>query len=135
MVLGGVIFQNGMHNHYETLRAALGDRIAAVFADGGAGASTTIVGTLRPAEKAVVTKAYTDSLQIMWIFYVCIAAVGVLAGLTIQKEELSKLHEIQKTGLAGQEKARRERKSDEGKEIRRKNIVDVSKGNSDETAV
>lgn len=135
MILGGVIFQNGMHNRYGTLRAALGDRTAAVFADGGAGASTTIAGTLRPAEKAVVTKAYTDSLQIMWIFYVCIAAVGVLASVTIRKEKLSKLHEIQKTGLAGQEEARRERKGDAEKERRRKNIVDVSKEKSDDIAV
>lgn len=136
MVLGGVIFQNGMHNSYETLRAALGDRTAAIFADGGAGASTIIVGTLPPAEKAVVTKAYTDSLKIMWIFYVCIAAVGVLASLTIRKEKLSKQHEIQKTGLAGQEEARRERKIDEGKERRKKNIVNVSsKEKSNDIAV
>lgn len=135
VVLGGVIFQNGMHNRYEILRAASDDRTAAVFADGGAGASTTIVGTLRPAEKAVVTKAYTDSLQIMWIFYVCIAAVGVLASLTIRKEKLSKLHEIQKTGLAGQEEARKERESDEEKETRRRNTVSVSKEKSNDIAV
>lgn len=135
VVLGGVIFQNGMHNRYEMLRAAVGDRTAAVFAEGGAGASTTIVGTLRQAEKAVVTKAYTDSLRIMWIFYVCIAAVGVLASLTIGKEKLSKLHEIQKTGLAGQEEARRERKTDEEKERRRKNTADVSKEKSNDIAV
>lgn len=135
MVLGGVIFQNGMHNRYETLRVALGDRTAVIFADGGAGASTTVVGTLRPAEKAVVTKAYTESLQIMWIFYVCIAVVSVLASLTIRKEKLSKLHEIQKTGLAGQEEARRERKSDEEKERRRRNTVDVSKEKSNDLVV
>lgn len=127
MVLGGVIFQNGMHNRYETLRAAVGDRTAAVFADGGAGASTTIVGLLRPAEKAVVKKAYTDSLKLMWTFYVCIAAVGVLASLTIKKEKLSKLHEIQKTGLVGQEEARKER--------RRKNAAEVSKEKSNDIAV
>lgn len=127
VVLGGVIFQNGMHNRYETLRAAVGDRTAAVFADGGAGASTVIVGELRPAEKAVVTKAYTDSLKIMWIFYVCIATAGVLASLTIQKEKLSKLHEIQKTGLAGQEEAR--------KEGRIKDTADVLKEKSNDVAV
>lgn len=117
------------------LRAAVGVRTAAVFADGGAGASTSLIGTLRPAEKAVVTKAYTDSFKIMWIFYVCIATVGVLASLTIRKEKLSKLHEIQKTGLAGQEEARRERKIYEEEERRRKNIADVSKEKSNDIAV
>lgn len=117
------------------LRAAVGDRMAAAFADGGAGASTTIVGTLPPAEKTAVTKAYTDSLKIMWIFYVCVAAVGVLAGLTIRKEKLSKLHEIQKTGLAGQEDARRERKLDEEIGRRRHYTAEVSKERSDAMSV
>ncbi len=109
-----------MHNRFETLRAALGDRTAATFADGGAGASTAIVGTLPAAENAVATKVYTDSLKTMWIFYVCIAAVGMLASLAIGKEKLSRSHEMQKTGLAEQEETRRERKSDEAK-ARREN--------------
>lgn len=112
VVIGGVIFQNGMHNREDTLRAVLDPGLAAALADGGAGAGTAIVGKLPSAEKVVATRVYTDSLQIMWIFYVCIAAVGLAASLLIQKQTLSRQHEVQKTGLAEQEKARKERKSE-----------------------
>lgn len=112
VVIGGVIFQNGMHNRQDTLRAALDAPLAAALANGGAGAGTAIVGKLPPAEKAVATRAYTDSLKIMWVFYVCIAAVGLATSFLIQKQTLSKQHEVQKTGLAEEEKARRERKSE-----------------------
>ena len=49
----------------------------------------------------------------MWIFYVCIAALGLAVSLAIGKQTLSKSHEVQKTGLAEQEKARQERKSED----------------------
>lgn len=113
VVIGGVIFQNGMHNREDTLRAALGAPLAASLANGGAGAGTAIVGKLAPAEKAVATRAYTDSLKIMWVFYVCIGAAGLAASLLIQKQTLSRQHEVQKTGLAEQEKARKERKTED----------------------
>lgn len=113
VVIGGVIFQNGMHNREDTLRAVLDAPLAETLANGGAGAATAIVGKLPPVEKAVATKAYTDSLKIMWIFYVCIAATGLAVSLLVQKYTLSKQHEVLKTGLAEQEKARKERKGED----------------------
>lgn len=110
VVIGGVIFQNGMHKREATLTASLGQRIAMELSGGRAGASTGIVPTLPPDQKAVATRAYTDSLKIMWVFYVCIAAAGVVASLAIGKQRLSKTHVVQKTGLAEQEIARQERK-------------------------
>lgn len=123
VVIGGVIFQNGMHNRERTLRASLGERLGAELAGGGAGAGTAIVAHLPPAEKAVATRAYTDSLKIMWAFYVCVAALAVAASLAIGKQTLSRQHQVQKTGLAEQENARRERLTEEkAKKVRRKGV-------------
>ncbi|MCJ1271994.1 hypothetical protein MMC22_011900 [Lobaria immixta] len=113
VVIGGVIVQNGMQSREDTLRAALDPSLASALANGGAGAGTAIVGKLPPAERAVATRAYTDSLKMMWVFYVCIAAVGFAASLLIQKQTLNKQHEVQKTGLAEQERARKERKGED----------------------
>jgi MFS family permease len=113
VVIGGVIFQNGIGMRRGTLSASVGQRIAHELAGGGAGASTGIVKGLPPGQKEVVTRAYTDSFKIMWVFYTCVAAVGVAVSLMIQKQPLSTQHEMQKTGLAEQEKARRERLSEQ----------------------
>ncbi len=43
----------------------------------------------------------------------CVAALGLALSLAIGKQTLSKSHEVQKTGLAEQEKARMERKSED----------------------
>ncbi len=113
IVIGGVIFQNGMAKREAALRAALGPSIAQVLGGGSAGAATGVVAQLPPRQRAVATAAYTSSLLTMWIFYVAIAAVGLAASLAIGKQKLSKSHEVQKTGLAAQEAARAERKSEE----------------------
>jgi len=44
---------------------------------------------------------------------VCIAALGLAVSLAIGRQTLSKNHEVQKTGLVEQEKARMERKSED----------------------
>ena len=113
VVIGGVIFQNGMHDRDDTLRSVLDAPLADALANGGAGAGTAMVGGLPPVEKAVATKAYTDSLKMMWIFYVCVAAMGLAVSLLIQKHTLNKQHEVLKTGLAEQERARKERKGED----------------------
>lgn len=100
-----------MQNRRNTLRMSLGESIANELGGGGAGASTGIVKTLPAGEKAVAERAYTDSLKIVWLFFVCIAAIGVAVSLTISKQTLNKQHEVQKTGLAEQEKDRQERKT------------------------
>lgn len=125
VVIGGVIFQNGMNKREATLRASLGQRIAMELGGGGAGASTGIVNGLPPGQKDVATKTYTESLKMMWVFYTCVAAVGVAASLLIQRQKLSKSHEVQKTGLAAQEKARLARMSED---VAKKEKRDVETG-------
>ncbi|KAL8740871.1 MAG: hypothetical protein Q9190_006464, partial [Brigantiaea leucoxantha] len=93
IVIGGVIFQNEMSRRAPTLRAALPPQVAGPLSGGSAGASTAIVQSLPPAQKAVADRVYTSSLRTMWIFYVCIAALGLVASLAIGKQKLSKIHE------------------------------------------
>ncbi|KAI4121909.1 MAG: hypothetical protein LQ338_006094 [Usnochroma carphineum] len=107
VVIGGVIFQNGMSKRKDTLAAALPPNIAALLGGGSAGAATEVVQRLPPAQKRVVDQVYTDSLRTLWIFYTAVAAVGLAASLLISRQTLSKTHEVQKQGLAGQEEERR----------------------------
>ena len=114
IVMGGVIFQNQMEKKVSMLRGSLGDELASELGGGSAGANTAIVRILPPMQKAVATEAYTSSLQTMWIFYVCIAALGLAVSLAIGRQTLSKTHEVQKQGLEEQERHRKERKVEKG---------------------
>lgn len=111
VVIGGVIFQNGMNSREATLRVTVGDRVAVELGGGGAGASTIVVQDLPPEQREAASIAYTDSLKMMWVFFTSIAAAGILVSLMIEKKKLSREHALQKTGLAEQELARQERLS------------------------
>lgn len=113
VVVGGVVFQNSMQNRLPALQSALGPQVAQALGGGSAGANTAIVASLPPAQKAVATQAYTDSLRTMWILYVCVSAFGLLASAAIGRQTLSKTHEVTRTGLEVQERERRERLSGE----------------------
>ncbi|KAL9015897.1 MAG: hypothetical protein Q9185_006736 [Variospora sp. 1 TL-2023] len=106
VVIGGVIFQNGMSKRRDILAASLPPDIADLLSGGSAGAATDIVKNLPAAQKRVADQVYTESLRTMWIYYVAIAAVGFGVSLLIKKTKLSKVHEVRKQGLAGQEEER-----------------------------
>ncbi|KAL8899695.1 MAG: hypothetical protein Q9207_006064 [Kuettlingeria erythrocarpa] len=106
VVIGGVIFQNGMSKRQGRLLAALPPDTARLVGGGSAGAATEIVKNLPPEQKRVADQVYTESLRTMWIYYVVIAAVGLAVSLLIQRQQLSNVHEVQKQGLAGQEEER-----------------------------
>ena len=132
VVIGGVIFQNGMNTREASLRASVGQTVAVELGGAGAGASTKIVGDLPPAQRDAVTKAYTNSLKMMWVFFTCVSAVGVAVSLVIEKRKLSKLHEQQKTGLAEQERARQERLDEQAaKKLSRRNVAAGEKAKED----
>ena len=101
-----------MSKRKNTLSASLGPQLASELGGGSAGANTALVAALPAGQKAVATQAYTASLKDMWIFYVCIAALGLAASLAIGKQKLSKQHEVTKTGLEEQKRQRQERKSE-----------------------
>jgi hypothetical protein len=121
VVIGGVIFQNEMMNRESTLRAAVGPSLAQRIGGGGAGAATGIVRNLPEPGRSVATGVYTASLRTMWIFYVCISALSIVAAAFIGNKKLKKTHEVYKTGLEEEERNRleRERERKEKRESKR----------------
>lgn len=113
VVIGGVIFQNGMMKREGTLAKALGETTAKMIGGGGAGAATGIVKSLPEPGRTVATGVYVASLRTMWIFYVCISACGIVAAAFIGKKVLSKEHAVAKQGLEQEEINRLERKQEE----------------------
>ena len=113
VVIGGVIFQNQLAKKEGVLRAALGPKLARLISRSSFGSTTALIRSLPKAQKDVVDSAFTDSLRDMWIFYVCIAALGVVISLFITKKTLSTQHEKARTGIEEQERVRKEVKEDE----------------------
>ena len=108
VVIGGVIFTNRMQAHQSSL-SSLPPSVQEALAGGSAGASTGVVSSLPDSQKGLVLAAYDQSLQTLWIFYTCIAFVGLGFSMLIGKRVLSKEHEETKTGLGQQRDMRKER--------------------------
>ena len=133
IVIGGVIFQNRMMAHQAMLVANLPPKVSMELSAGNVGSSTGIVKQLPQAQKTIVTEAYNESLRTLWIFYVAIAVVGVLASFAIGKQKLSKKHEQYKGGLEAEEEHRKKRQSldaqkklDKAEQKRNRRSQDVS---------
>jgi hypothetical protein len=112
VVLGGVILSNGLTNRGPTLRRQLPPEVAGHVFSASTAPDAAYLRTLSPEQKRVVDGVLTASLRDMWIFYVCVAALGVVASLFIGKQVLSKHHEAAKTGLAEEERRRLERQQE-----------------------
>lgn len=117
VVIGGVVFQNEMQKRSASLVASLGPTLGAQLSGGSAGASVGIVAALPPAQREIARQAFYGSLKTMWIMYVCFAGLGLVVSLFIAQNKLSTKHEVVKTGIAEDEKARKEAK--ENKRISR----------------
>ena len=128
VVIGGVIFQNGMMNREPTLQAALGPALAQQIGGGGAGAATGIVRGLPEPGRSVATSVYTESLRTMWIFYVCISACSIVAAAFIGNKKLKKTHEVRKTGLEQEEKNRKDRERESAEKRESKRVSKMSGG-------
>ncbi|KUJ24664.1 MFS general substrate transporter [Mollisia scopiformis] len=109
VVIGSVVFQNEMQKRHSSLVASLGPTLANQLGGGNAGASVGIVTALPPAQREIARRAFWESLRIMWILYVAFAALGLFISLFIKSNKLSKEHQTVKTGLAEEERARKER--------------------------
>ncbi|KAL8754227.1 MAG: hypothetical protein Q9199_004495 [Rusavskia elegans] len=101
IVVGGVIFQNSMQNRGSTLSAAgLSTEIVHKFAGDDAAANVMAISTVTDAaQKFAIKEAYAGSLRNMWILYTCVAFLGIVASIFLEKRELSKEHVETKTGL------------------------------------
>ena len=131
IVLGGVIFQNGMMKREGTLRAVMPASVAAQIGGGGAGSATGIVKGLPEPARHVATGVYVHSLRTMWIFYVAISAVAIVSAALIRRKQLSKTHEIQKFGVEEEEKNRQARKAEKAEHDAEKEAKRASRRSMD----
>ena len=102
VVIGQVVFQNAMSAKTPQLVPILGPEQAMALSGGEAGANTRVIDALPPVERDAVRVAFANSLQPMWIMYVCFSFVGLCASFLIVKKKLSSQHEETKTGLAAE---------------------------------
>ncbi|GAB7364393.1 hypothetical protein MBLNU230_g4936t1 [Neophaeotheca triangularis] len=109
VVIGQVVFQNRMSTYSSDFLAVLPAATANRLSGGSAGASTDIIAALDEPARSTVRTAFAQSLQKMWIMYVCFAALGVVASLGVRKKALSKQHQETKTGLEAERENKAER--------------------------
>ncbi|EME81664.1 uncharacterized protein MYCFIDRAFT_188654 [Pseudocercospora fijiensis CIRAD86] len=110
VVLGGVVFQNGMVARAKYLeRAGLNSTLVAAFADDKAAANVRLISSIPDlAQREAVESAYAWSLKNMWIMYCCITAVGLIASALIVHTNLKTEHTETKTGIRELKKLRQE---------------------------
>ncbi|KAI1401456.1 MFS general substrate transporter [Hypoxylon fuscum] len=99
VVIGGVVFQNGMQRQYPTLLAELGPELAQQLSGGSAGGNVGLVASLPGEQGNIARAAFWNSLRDMYIMYAAIAGVGLLISPFISQRTLSKEHHEHKTGL------------------------------------
>ncbi|KAI2776664.1 MFS general substrate transporter [Daldinia loculata] len=99
VVIGGVVFQNGMEKQYPTLLAQLGPELAKQLSGGSAGGNVGLVASLPGIQGEIARAAYWNSLRDMYIMYAAFAGVGLLISPFISQRQLSTQHHEHKTGL------------------------------------
>lgn len=110
IVIGGVVFQNGMQSQYPHLLAELGPDTADLLSGKNAASSVGLVDKLPEADRVVAQQAYANSLRTMYIMYTIFAAVGLVIALFVGSRTLTKQHEVHKTGLDSIRASRQPRK-------------------------
>ncbi|KAK0630238.1 major facilitator superfamily domain-containing protein [Bombardia bombarda] len=108
VVIGGVVFQNGMEKQNPRLVAELGPEVANLLSGGNAASNVGIVASLPGTQGDIARAAYFESLRTMYIMYVAFAAAGMITSFFISSNKLSKDHQEHKTGLDAMKKAREE---------------------------
>ncbi|KAK4683042.1 hypothetical protein QC764_0025350 [Podospora pseudoanserina] len=92
VVVGGVIFQNGMDGRNGGLVEKLGEDIAGWFRGGEAAGSIERIGLHVEEEQMVVRAAYFESLRLVWIMYVAFAGLATVLTLLVRGQRLSQEH-------------------------------------------
>ena len=110
IVIGGVVFQNGMSLRAPQLRASgLPTNITEQLSGSAAAANVMVISTLQnPAQKLVVKEAFAWSLRNMWILFMSVAVCGIVATAFISKQVLGREHTETKTGLKEEREVERQ---------------------------
>ncbi|KAK5998047.1 Efflux pump dotC [Cladobotryum mycophilum] len=99
IVLGGVIFQNGMQSQHAGLTRSVGLSAANLLSGSSAGANVEVINHLPPREREVVQAAFRRSLQKMWIFYACLGGAAMIVSAFIGRNQLDEKHPESSAGL------------------------------------
>ena len=101
IIVGGVIFQNGMDVRASSLKdAGLSTSLVDAFSGGKAAASVELVADIaNPTQRRAAEDAFAWSLRNMWIMFTVVAAIGFILGFFIKQSNLSKEHTETKTGI------------------------------------
>ncbi|PQK12655.1 hypothetical protein BB8028_0003g12710 [Beauveria bassiana] len=103
VVLGGVLFQNGMNVQQSRLVATgLPSNITDSFKGSDAGANVLLVATIQnPEYQRAVQDAFSDSIRYIWYLYTALGVVGAVSCVFVKTHVMSEVHTEIKTGLDG----------------------------------
>jgi hypothetical protein len=106
VVLGGVIFQNGMEGRSKDLvNAGLDRNITSLLTGGQAAANVMLIGTIEdPMKQMVVKEAFAGSIRYIWILCAVMAGCAVICSGFVKPRVLSDVHVETRTGLIGDQK-------------------------------
>jgi hypothetical protein len=101
IVIGGVVFQNGMNRQRHKLQVlGLPESLISRYSGHDAEANILSIGTIQNVtQQHIVKNGYSASLQNMWIMYTVFSGCTLIASLFIGKSVLSTEHVETKTGL------------------------------------
>ncbi|KAK3048850.1 hypothetical protein LTR09_009745 [Extremus antarcticus] len=101
IVIGGVVFQNGMDNRVPFLRAAgLNATLVEEFSHGDAAANVYLIKRIESvAQREAVQDAFAWSLRNMWIVFTVISALGFAGSLMMRHKDLATEHTETRTGI------------------------------------
>lgn len=101
IVVGAVVFQNGMDQQVSKLRAAgLNSTLVEAFSGANAPANVELIGTIQDfGQKRSVESAFAGGMRGMWIMYTCVIGAGLVGSLFIKHADLRTEHTETRTGL------------------------------------
>jgi len=105
IILGGVVFQNGMQLQESSLvGSGLPADLVQSFSGGDAAANVMKVSEIVDAgQRLAVKEAFAWSMRNMWIMFTCTAAIGVAASWFVTTQTLSREHTETRTGIKKRE--------------------------------
>ncbi|KAL2021618.1 hypothetical protein VTK56DRAFT_6971 [Thermocarpiscus australiensis] len=112
IVIGGVVFQNGMQQRYPKLLAEIGPDAANLLSGSNAASSIGHVEELPEWQRQIARQAYFESLRTMYIMYTAFAGFGLLISFLVRSRTLSKEHQEHKTGLHGMRMSKQDRSAE-----------------------
>ncbi|KAF2464161.1 putative MFS transporter [Lindgomyces ingoldianus] len=89
IVVGGVIFQNQMNAVNPRLSDQLGEQLASKFNGDVAATNVEMIGSLPVGQMNIVKDAYFDALRSVWIMFVVVAGLSLIASFFLRAHHLS----------------------------------------------